>query len=152
MYDRLIELHEKKGWLKEITINAITLLLSKIIVYELGKQIISKIFDLFLNLNIQELAAWQIMLLIELQLISNRDCYSVSIDKSHHKNVKKINGKIQKTLNEKNLNFSVNKKIIFNNEHDQTDIKVYNLNDIEATLLVVASEYPKVFFCYYYYN
>lgn len=66
LIDRLLLLHSKKGWIKEVTSEAILILISTIDSAHVKSIIVPKLKDL-LGLALGDMAAWQIMLAIGLR-------------------------------------------------------------------------------------
>eukprot|EP01034_Spumella_vulgaris_P034608 gene34608-42691_t len=67
--DRILELHVKRGWIREVASESVLVFMS-LGSAELVKAALTKVLPLFIDIPMTELAAWQLMLLMGLQNIA----------------------------------------------------------------------------------
>ena len=70
--DRILELHAKRGWIREVASESVLVFLSCASV-EIIQASLPKVLPLLSDIPLSELAAWQLMLLIGLQNLAHRN-------------------------------------------------------------------------------
>lgn len=70
IFDRILELHVRKGWIREVTTDAILLFISAVTV-DIIKLITPKLLTM-INESFSNMSAWQIMLQIGLQNVGDK--------------------------------------------------------------------------------
>ncbi len=124
--DRLLELHGRKGWLRETTSEAILYLLSRVPMVVVEKEVVSKLRPLVavadgsVGRYLEDMAAWQLVLISGLQDI-------VKCQGTHHSVVSALSDILPEAL----------------------VACVASLDLVTPTLLAATAGFPKVIFSYF---
>jgi hypothetical protein len=123
LLDRLLELHEQKGWMREVVVEALLLFCSSLTDAAMVNATILKLKPL-VSSAIVDMAAWQLSLCIGL----------AQLQSAAHKDSAKIAAVWQKEWRKEAAELEVSK----------TPLSMDNIESLKDTLLAATAGYPKV--------